>query len=128
MKKISYKVQVIALVAWIVMVLCLFRIVPNKQVAGLVAGFGFLMLPSLFLVNEFNGGRNHLHKVTLIIFLAFTALPIFVVRIATWGEDFSTTDFFGVPSMLLHRLANFLYLCVLASAIYHWRRSAVAEK
>ncbi len=128
MKKISYKVQVIALVVWIVVVLCIFKFVPNKQVAGLFAGIGFLILPILFLVTELKGEKNNLHKVSLIIFLVFTALPIFLVRITTWGEDFSTTDFYGVPSVFLHRLANFLYLGMLASAIYHWRRSALTEK
>ncbi len=126
MKKISYKVQVIAFVIWIVLVLCIFRFVPNKQVAGLVASIGFLILPTLFLVTEFKGEKNNLHKASLIVFLAFTALPIFLVRVTTWGEDFSSTDFYGVPSMFLHRLANFLYLGMLASAIYHWRRTAVA--
>ena len=125
MKKISYKVQVIALVVWIVMVLCLFKFVPNKQVAGLFAGFGFLILPILLLVNEFKGEKSRLHMASLIIFLVFTALPILLVRVTTWGEDFSTTDFYGVPSMFLHRLANFLYLGMVASAIYHWRRSVV---
>lgn len=128
MKKNSYKVQVVALVFWIVIVLCLFKIVPSKQVAGLIAGIGFLMLPILLLVNEFKGEKNRLHVASLIIFLVFTALPILLVRVTTWGEDFSTTDFYGVPSMFLHRLANLLYLGVLASAIYHWRRTAVAVK
>ena len=128
MKKISYKVQVIALVVWIVVVLCIFRFVPDKQVAGFFASVGFLVLPMLFLVTELKSEKNNLHTSALIIFLVCAAWPIFLVRVTTWGEDFSTTDFYGVPSLFLHRLANFLYLGVLASAIYHWCRSALTEK
>lgn len=126
MKKISYKNQVIAFVVWILLVLAIFQVIPNKQFAGLLAGTGFLILPMLFLVGELKGEKNALHRTALILFLACTAIPIFLVRITTWGEDFGTTDFFGVPSIVLHRLANFLYLGMLASAIYHWRRSAAA--
>lgn len=128
MKKISYKVQVIAFVVWIFIVFGIFRLVPDKQMAGILAGIGFLILPLVFLVTEFKGEKNNLHRAALIIFLVFTAVPIFLVRITTWPEDFSTTDFYGVPSLFLHQLANFLYLGVLASAIYHWRRSALPAK
>ena len=127
MKKISYKIQVIAFVVLILLVLVNFKVMPNKQLAGLLAGIGFLILPLLFLIGELKGEKNTLHRTSLILFLVGTAIPIFLVRITTWGEDFSTTYFFGVPSIVLHRLANFLYLGMLASAIYHWRRSAVAE-
>ena len=128
MNKISYKIQVIALVVWILMVIGIFRLVPDKQLAGFIAGLGFLILPIVFLVTEFKGSKNNLHTASLLIFLVCTALPIFLVRITTWGEDFSTTDFFGVPSVFLHKLANFLYVGMLASAIYHWRRSNIPAK
>lgn len=128
MNKISYKIQVIAFVVWIVMVFGIFRLIPDKQLAGFFTGLGFLVLPLFFLITEFKGEKNNLHRAALIMFLVCTALPIFVVRIATWGEDFNTTDFFGVPSPVLHRLANFLYVGMLASAIYHWRRTTLPAK
>lgn len=128
MKKISYKTQVIGLVVWILIVFGIFRGVPDKQLAGFIAGIGFLILPILFFVTEIKGAKNNLHMASLLIFLLCAALPIFIVRIATWGEDFNTTDFFGVPSPVLHKLANFLYLGMLASAIYHWRRTTVPTK
>lgn len=128
MKKVSYKTQVIALVVWIMVVFGLFRLVPDKQMAGFIAGLGFLILPLFLLVAEFKGEKNNLHRAAIITFLVCTALPIFIVRIATWGEDFNTTDFFGVPSPFLHKLANFLYVGVLASAIYQWSRTPVPAK
>ena len=126
--KISYKIQVTALVVWIIAVILIFKFVADRQVAGLIAGIGFLILPSLFLAAEMAGAKSKLHIATIVIFLAGSALPIFLMRILNWGAEFSALDFFGLSAEFLHRTSNFLYLAMLGSAIYNWRRSKLAEK
>lgn len=128
MKNINYKVQVISLVVWIVVVLFIFKFVPDRPTAGLIAGVGFLILPSLFLIAELAGEKRKLHMASLTVFLACSALPIFLLRIFNWGAEFGTLNFYGLSAVLLHRFSNYFYLVMLGSAIYHWRRSKPSAK
>lgn len=128
MKNISYRFQVVSFVAWIVAVIFIFKFVQDKPTAGLIAGIGFLILPGLFLFAEIKGAKRVPHMAALCIFLAGSAIPIFLLRILNWGAEFSTLSLFGFSAEFLHRLSNYFYLVMLGSAIYHWRRSSLNSK
>ncbi len=128
MKSLTYKVQVISLVVWIVAVIFIFKLVADKPTAGLIAGIGFLILPGLFLVAELTGAKRKLHMAALTIFLACSALPIFLLRVFNWGAEFSSLDFYGLSAKFMHRISNYFYIVMLGSAIYHWRRSKRTDK
>lgn len=121
MLNIKYRNQVILLVGWILIVIVLFRLVTDKQMASLFAGAGFIILPILFLLSEFKGRRSKVHIATLAFFLVFSALPIFLLRIFNWGTEFNSIYFLGFSAEFLHRTSNIIYLIVLSSATYHWR-------
>lgn len=128
MQHLTYKIQTMILAAWIVIVILTFQLVPDKQVASVIAGAGFLLWPILFLMAEFRNRKNPVHVAVLILFLAGAAVPIFLMRVLNWGVEFTLLDFFGIPATFFHRSSNFLYMAVLISTIYHWRRKITVSK
>ena len=122
MLSLNYRSQVVFLVAWVLIVMLIFKVIPDKQIASLFAGGGFIVLPTLFLVEEIRKQRNKAHIAILLIFLFFSAIPIFLLRVLNWGVDFSSINLLGISAEFLHRFANVLYMTILVSAIYHWRR------
>ena len=120
MEKLNYKVQSVILVVWIFVVMAIFKVIPEKQMASLIAGSGFIIWPVLFLIHEFKSARNKIHIFTNILFLAAAALPIFLLRVMNLGSEFSTLSILGVPAAELHKYSNFFYILVLISALYYW--------
>lgn len=123
MKKLAYRIQFLILVLWIPCVILLFKIIPEKRVAALFAGAGFLVLPILFLINEFRqkqqtGRFSKLHVFICGEFLLVSSLPIFLLRILNWDADFSQLSVMGIEANLLHRFSNTNYMLLLASAAY----------
>lgn len=117
----SYKKQIGLLVLWVIAVIFIFKIISDKQMAALLAGIGFLLLPSLFLYFEFKNEKNKIHVAALLLFLFCSAIPIFLLRIFNWGVDFKSLNLLGIPAGALHLSSNFLYILVIISAIYHMR-------
>lgn len=117
MKPVHYKVQILFLSLWAGLVVVLFRLVQDRQTAAVIAGLGFILIPSYFSFFEVHR-RNKRHLVLLGGFLLFSALPIFLMRLIYWGQPFGELMFLGVQMSYLHRLSNFLYLLMLASAIF----------
>ena len=82
MKSKIYLYQMEVFIVWIAVVVMLFRFTPSKQIAGAVAGFGFVLWPSLFLIFECRqSARDKIYIAVLVAFLFLNALPIFLLRI-----------------------------------------------
>ena len=56
---ISYRSQAIILVLWILIVIALFRFIPDKQIAATVAGIGFIIWPLLFYFAEVRSQKQN---------------------------------------------------------------------
>ena len=107
------------------MVLALFKIVSEKQVAALLAGAGFILLPLLILYFEVTGKKNKIHISVILFFLITSAIPIFLLRVLNWDTDFATLSLVGIPARALHGVSNFTYLAMLASSVVcAWREDS----
>lgn len=126
---VSYRGQFLVLLGWIFIVTALFKVIPDKQIAGIVTGLGFLLWPTIFLVNEFKKNTvNRVHVALLVLFLVCSALPVFFLRVLNWGVEFDTLSFFGVPSVMIHKVSRYLYLMMMASTLYFWFQERKGNK
>ena len=119
----KYRNQLAVFLLWAICVIVFFKFITDRQVAALVAGLGFVIWPSLFLILELKSEqKNKIHIFALSLFLIAAALPIFLLRVIYWGEDFSTLSLFGLPASSMHKYSNLFYLLVMISCFYHsWR-------
>ena len=118
---LNYRSQFLVLLGWIFIVTALFKVIPEKQVAAVIAGIGFLLWPTMFLVNEFKKSTlNRVHAGLLLLFLVCSALPVFFLRVLNWGVDFNTLSFLGISGPVIHKFSNYFYLMMMASALYFW--------
>lgn len=119
--QLEYRKQFIILLVWIFAVMALFRLISDKQIAATIAGVGFLLWPTLFLATELKRSvANRVHVGLLLVFLICSALPVFFLRVLNWGVDFSTLSFVGVPAPTIHKVSNYTYMMMVASALYFW--------
>lgn len=132
MKKLTYRYELLLLALWLPSVLLLFRVIPEKRVAAVIAGIGFIILPILFLLKELSENRKSpSSKVQIVIcveFLIVSALPIFLLRLLNWDSEFSTLSLFGISASALHGFSNLNYLVVVASTSYLAHREWRNEK
>lgn len=116
MKKLTYRNQLSLLVFWILCVSLFFKFIPDKKVASVCAGIGFVLWPALFLLKELKSpSPSKIYSFICIEFLLISALPIFLLRILNWESEFNQLSVFGIQASELHALSNFNY-CILAIA------------
>jgi hypothetical protein len=121
--KLNSKSLLIVLIIWIGVVGLLFAVIPDKKTASVIAGSGFVILPLLILFSEMQKSERNLSVIVASsVFFIFSALPIFLLRVLNWEKDFKELSVFGVPSEVLHRASNFLYIVMLiAVGVAFWR-------
>ena len=116
----KYRNQLAVFLLWAVCVIVFFKFIPDRQTAALIAGMGFIFLPGLFLFLELRAAqKSKIHIMALCLFLVVSALPIFLLRVIYWGENFSTLTLFGIPATNLHQISNFIFLVVMISCFYN---------
>ncbi|MBC7420092.1 MAG: hypothetical protein H7328_05140 [Bdellovibrio sp.] len=120
MKMNKYRNQLAVFLLWAVCVIVFFKFIPDRQIAALLAGAGFIIWPSLFLFLELKSpNKSKIHVFALSLFLVAAALPIFLLRVIHWGEDFGSLTLFGLPAVNLHQTSNVFYLIVMVSCFYN---------
>jgi len=130
--RLNSRALIVVLLLWIPVVGLLFATIPEKKVASVVAGTGFLILPLLVLFAEFT--KVEKSKVVIFfttVFFLFSALPIFLLRVLNWSRDFSELSLLGVPADFLHRSANILYLLMVVAVgaeIFRARKAKSCQK
>lgn len=102
----------------------MFKLIADRQIAGLMAGVGFLAvgLYAIFRTLRWENKLRHptFHMVRLHTWL-FT-LPILLVRIQYWGHDFSQLHFLGIPGPDMHKYSEKVYLVMMAATLFDWWR------
>lgn len=112
------RLQLVLLVLWIPCIILIFKFIPNRQYAGLVAGAGFLIIPFYNIGSEWIGLRvNNMIKMRIIssiLFVIISALPIFLLRVFNWNIPFDEIQT-GLPlsGRDLHSLSNYIYILML---------------
>lgn len=116
-------------IIWIVVVTLLFKFIPSKQVASVIAGFGFVLWPALFLIFELRqSAKDKFYMIVLGAFLFANALPIFLLRILNWGTDFSELSLLGIPAPRFHSSSNFMYLVMMLTSAWLYFKNKRIEK
>lgn len=129
MKSKIYLYQMEVLIIWIAVVIMLFRFIPSKQIAGAVAGFGFVLWPILFLIYELKQPlKNKFYIFILGFFLLTNALPIFLLRMLNWGVDFAELSLVGIPANKFHGISNIMYLIMLITSGVVYFKAKKMEK
>jgi hypothetical protein len=115
---ISYRNQIIILVLWILVVTALFKFISDRQVAAVIAGLGFILIPFSFLISELKNKMNPFHIFTLIFFLSMSAVPIFGMRVVNWGVEFNSLNLLGIEAQFLHKISSYFYMLIMISTVY----------
>jgi hypothetical protein len=112
-------VQMVLLALWIVVVIFLFKWIPERRVAAAIAGAGFVLIPIFLGWVEFKSpDRSWVVFGSHVQFLVLFGLPVFFSRILFWNEDFGTFHFFGVPAPMWHRYSSWSYALILAALFF----------
>lgn len=106
----------------IVGVITCFKVIESKEQASLIAGALFISLSVFTLGNEARKKTLSFCFYTTLLFFAFSALPIFLLRISHPGEAFEGLALFSVPAPLLHRMGNIFYLIMMLGTFVNWYR------
>lgn len=94
------------------MVLGLFRLPIDKAVISLMASAVFL---TIALVTIFYAGPyKRIVRVAGFQFLFIAVIPVLILRIKSWGNDFNTTLLLGGEGRDWHKIANISYLLMLS--------------
>lgn len=96
-------------------VLAVFRLIEDRQTAGVLAGALFtLVFSSIFVIEVRKPApwtRFTLYGVGL--FLASSALPIFLLRLIYWGKPWSDVSIFGIAATELHFISSRVYVAMM---------------
>ncbi len=124
--KLNLKYLLAFMLSWIFVVMLLFRIIPDKKVASVVAGFGFVMIPVLVFMQQWQQLKREIFiLIPTLVFFVFSALPIFLLRILNWDREFKDLSVMGVSSDFLHRSSNVLFIVMVVAvgfAVYRGRK------
>lgn len=100
-------------------VIGVFRTIPEKQVAALVAGTLFVGLGFYIVMGGFwdLAFRKSFSFVVGLIHLLATSVPMLSVRAIYYGEEFSTLSIWGLSGPTFHRLSEGVYLLLLIGTL-----------
>jgi hypothetical protein len=114
-------------VAWAILI---FASPIPKSTAGLLAGGVFVLVglyPLWLLRKESQRGRWVIFWSSL-IFLLVSAVPILGLRLAFWGQDFSTLTLFGIKTPQLHAWSESFYMAMLISTLWDGFRHFILKR
>jgi len=122
-KFLENRMEMMILAIWIVVVVLLFKVIPDKQLAGLIAGIGFCLIPTYLMLKVLTKLKQESYKLVniirmtaIVIFLLSAALPVLGLRVFNWGADFNSLELFGiVTGQQLHMWSNYAYLIMMMS-------------
>lgn len=99
----------------ILLVLGSFRLIPDRQIAAVVASFLFLSstLGILWWETKYEGYKKRVSFFMLTFFLIFSILPVMGLRFLNWGVPFEDLSLLGLPGQQIHKLSNYLFIGVM---------------
>ena len=131
MKKFTYRVQFTILALWVPVVIVIFKLIEDRQLAALIAGVGFIFWPLVFIGHEIfqrnKANRSNIHLLGCLQFLLLFAVPLFLLRVLNWGVSFNELSLLGVPATQLHRFSNMSYLVMILAIVFSSYRERKAK-
>ena len=103
-------------------VIALFKFIPEKRYAAVVAGVLFIALGAYIL---FQLWKSQLRWRSLTwwlcwIHVCFSSIPLVIVRLYYFEKDFTQIAVFSVPGHVFHYYSQILYVAVLVATLVDW--------
>jgi hypothetical protein len=117
LKKLLYRL--VAEIVVIVVVIGLFQIIPNRLIAGVIAGSIFIGL-GFYVV--YPGIRDSVFRRTLSFWAAWahlllSAFPLFLTRLFHAGSSFEDVRVMGLPGPVFHKVSTTIYMIMLIATL-----------
>lgn len=100
-------IQVVVMIG----VMASFKLIPEKQVAAVIAGLLFLVSSVgivLFEMKHPDFKKRFTFWGTL-AFILTSAIPILALRLLNWGVPFEELSVLGIPGTELHKFSNYMF-------------------
>lgn len=99
----------------ILLVLGAFRLIPDRQIAAVVASslFLFSTLGILWWESRYEGYKKRVSFFMLTLFLFFSVIPVMGLRFLNWGIPFEELSLLGISGPEIHKLSNYLFIGVM---------------
>ncbi len=125
MRRNAFLGYLIAELIVIVVVMFLFKLIEDRQVAATIAGVLFVGLPIVMMAFEYRraGTEEIVWYVGVLQFWTLFALPILGLRVFNWGVPFDQLSFIGIPGPVLHQWSSKSYMAMMLVTAWAWWRS-----
>lgn len=100
-------VQVVVMIG----VMASFKLIPEKQVAAVVAGLLFLVssLGILYFEMKHADYKKRFTFWGTLAFVLACAIPILALRLLNWGVPFEELSVLGIPGPEIHKFSNYMF-------------------
>ncbi|MGZ3774701.1 MAG: hypothetical protein ACXVCY_10355 [Pseudobdellovibrionaceae bacterium] len=119
-------IQVIVIVA----VTAIFKVIAERQMAAVIAGFLFVIFPVIMMAYEYRRARllYFYWYICVLQFWIFFALPIFGLRVLNWGIPFDQLSFLGISGNILHQWSSKSYIVMFMATLVGWWKSIKVKR
>ena len=105
-----------------------FKLIPERLVAGAVAGTIFVLL-GLFIVRS--GWKDRTKRTASFwmgcVHLFGSSLPLMITRLLNSSGSFEQVDVLGLPGPVFHRVSTTIYLVMMAATVWDLVRAGKAQ-
>lgn len=100
----------------VLLVMACFRLVPDKKIASLIASSLFIVSTLGIMYWERTHTAEYQKRPTFwgaTVFLLFSVLPIFFLRLIYWDMPFDEIQVAGVTGAQMHKASNYVFIVLL---------------
>lgn len=110
------------LILQVPLVITIFKLVPEKRMAALMAGFVFIGIPAFLMFRRFQQPfqvrlAHQLWWLGVGVFWAVFAIPMMALRLWHWTLPFEEISWLGLPGPVWHQLSNKAFMAMMVLAV-----------
>lgn len=131
MRRNTFLGYFIAEVIVILLVMVIFKVIPDRQIAATMAGVLFVGLPVGMMAVEYRcrGLQQMSWFVAVLQFWTVFAIPILGLRLMNWGIPFENLSFLGISGPALHQWSSKSYTVMMLWTLWgHWKTRQKRKK
>jgi uncharacterized membrane protein len=99
----------------ILLVILSFRVIPDKKTASMVTSFLFIgsSLGILYWETRYADYRKRASFWGVLVFLVFSAIPVFLLRVLNWDMAFDDIQVAGITGTEMHKFSNYVFILMM---------------
>ena len=115
-------------------VMTVFQVITDRAIASLAASSLFFLGSAsvLWIEQKHPGFFKRPSFVMTAAFLLFFVIPIFLMSVLNWGQEFATIEYFGITGKMLHETSSKFFVVMLATyfadSILEKNRALIADQ